>query len=427
MPYTVISGFMSGIGVILVILQIGPLLGHAAPSGGVLGVLGTLPSLIANIQTDETILAVLTIAILFLIPAQAKRYLPPQLVALIVGTLVSVLLLGSADIRRIGEIPTGLPELAMPVFDIAEWQIMLVDAIVLGLLGCIDALLTSVIADSLTRQQHNSDKELIGQGIGNMMSGLFGGLPGAGATMGTVLNIQAGARTALSGLIRALILLIVVLWAAGLTAIIPLAVLAGIAFKVGVDIIDWRFLKRAHRISGKGAMITYGVIALTVFVDLIAAVGIGLFVANVMTITRLSELQEADVKGFTGPDDQGQILSLYENDLFREAPGKVLLLYMRGSMIFGASRAITRKNSELEDCKALVIDLSDVVHLGVSAGLALEESVLDMLSAGHAVYMTGARSQPLARLKDLGIVQRLPAENLMTNRAAALERAFYQG
>ena len=427
MPYTVISGFMSGIGVILVILQIGPLLGHAAPSGGVLGVLGTLPSLIANIQTDETILAVLTIAILFLIPAQAKRYLPPQLVALIVGTLVSVLLLGSADIRRIGEIPTGLPELAMPVFDIAEWQIMLVDAIVLGLLGCIDALLTSVIADSLTRQQHNSDKELIGQGIGNMMSGLFGGLPGAGATMGTVLNIQAGARTALSGLIRALILLIVVLWAAGLTAIIPLAVLAGIAFKVGVDIIDWRFLKRAHRISGKGAMITYGVIALTVFVDLIAAVGIGLFVANVMTITRLSELQEADVKGFTGPDDQGQILSLYENDLFREAPGKVLLLYMRGSMIFGASRAITRKNSELEDCKALVIDLSDVVHLGVSAGLALEEAVLDMLNAGHAVYMTGARSQPLARLTDLGIVQRLPAENLMTNRAAALERAFYQG
>jgi SulP family sulfate permease len=427
MPYTVISGFMSGIGVILVILQIGPLLGQAAPSGGVLGVLENIASLIANIQTDETILAVLTIAILFLIPARAKRYLPPQLVALVVGTLVSVLLLNSADIRRIGEIPTGLPELAMPVFDIAEWQIMLVDAIVLGLLGCIDALLTSVIADSLTRQQHNSDKELIGQGIGNMMSGLFGGLPGAGATMGTVLNIQAGARTALSGLVRAFLLLIVVLWAADLTAVIPLAVLAGIAFKVGVDIIDWRFLRRAHRISGKGAMITYGVIALTVFVDLIAAVGIGLFVANVMTITRLSELQEADVKGFTGPDDQGQTLSLYENDLFREAPGKVLLLYMRGSMIFGASRAITRKNSELEDCKALVIDLSDVVHLGVSAALGLEEAVLDMLNAGRAVYITGARSQPLARLKDLGIVQRLPAENLMANRAGALERAFYQG
>lgn len=226
---------------------------------------------------------------------------------------------------------------------------------------------------------------------------------------------------------RVFILLIVVLWGADLTAVIPLAVLAGIAFKVGVDIIDWRFLKRAHRLSGKGAMITYGVIALTVFVDLIVAVGIGLFVANIMTVTRLSELQEADVKGFTGPENQGQTLSPYENDLFREAPGKVLLLYMRGSMIFGASRAITRKNSELEDCKALVIDLSDVVHLGVSAGLALEEAVLDMLHAGRTVYITGARSQPLARLKDLGIVQRLPAENLMSNRAGALERAFYQG
>jgi SulP family sulfate permease len=427
MPYTVISGFMSGIGLILVILQIGPLLGQAAPAGGVLGVLENFPGLIASIQIDETVLAALTIAILFLIPARAKRYLPPQLVALIAGTLVSVVLLNSGDIRRIGEIPTGLPEPVMPVFSVAEWQIMLVDAIVLGLLGCIDALLTSVIADSLTRQQHKSDKELIGQGIGNMMSGLFGGLPGAGATMGTVVNIQAGARTALSGLVRAFILLIVVLWAADLTAVIPLAVLAGIAFKVGIDIIDWGFLKRAHRISGKGAMITYGVICLTVFVDLIVAVGIGLFVANVMTITRLSELQETDVKGFTGPDEEGQTLTPYENDLFREAPGKVLLLRIRGSMIFGASRAITRKNSELDDCKALVIDVTDVVHLGVSASLALEEAVLDMLNAWRAVYITGARSQPLERLKDLGILQRIPAEHLMTNRSAALERAFYEG
>jgi SulP family sulfate permease len=100
---------------------------------------------------------------------------------------------------------------------------------------------------------------------------------------------------------------------------------------------------------------------------------------------------------------------------------------MRGSMIFGASRAITRRNSELEDCKALVIDLTDVVHLGVSASLALEEAVLDMLNAGRAVYITGAKSQPLARLKALGIAQRLPPENLMTNRSAALERAFYEG
>ena len=126
--------------------------------------------------------------------------------------------------------------------------------------------------------------------------GLFGGIPGAGATMGTVVAIQSGARSALAGLVRVAILIIVVLWAADLTAVIPLAVLAGIALKVGINIIDWGFLKRAHRISPKGSVVTYSVILLTVFVDLIVAVGIGLFVANVMTVMRLSELQAADVK-----------------------------------------------------------------------------------------------------------------------------------
>mgnify|MGYP002062668799 CR=1 FL=1 len=427
MPYTVVSGFMSGIGIILIILQLAPSLGEPVPAGGVIGVLQNLPELVAGIQPRETLLAAATLAILFLMPARLTRYIPAQLAALVVVTLASLVLLDLDEVRRIGEIPTGLPEFSLPVFSIDQWQVILVDAIVLGVLGCIDALLTSVVADSLTRKEHNSNKELIGQGIGNMMSGLFGGLPGAGATMGTVVAIQSGARSALAGLVRVAILIVVVLWAADLTAVIPLAVLAGIALKVGINIIDWGFLKRAHRISPKGSVVTYGVILLTVFVDLIVAVGIGLFVANVMTVMRLSELQAADVKAVTDPDSTDIELTPYERDMLQEAGNKVLLLYMRGSMIFGASRAITRKNSELEDCKALVIDLSDVVHLGVSAALALEEAVLDMLNAGHAVYMTGARSQPLARLKDLGVVQRLPAENLMTNRAAALERAFYQG
>lgn len=429
MPYTVVSGFMSGIGFILIILQIGPLLGQAAPSGGVIGVLENLPSLIANIQTAETSLALLTIAILFLLPKQLKRYLPPQLVALVVCTLISLLFLSNneTDIRRIGEIPTGLPELQLPMFSAVQWQTMIINAIVLGLLGCIDALLTSVVADSLTRQQHNSNKELIGQGIGNMMSGLFGGLPGAGATMGTVVSIQAGARTALSGLVRAGILLIVVLWAADLTAMIPLAVLAGIALKVGIDIIDWRFLKRAHLISGKGAFITYGVILLTVFVDLITAVGIGLFVANVITITRLSELQATDVKAVTNPNEETDLaFSAREKELLANNNGEVLLLYLRGTMIFGTSRAITRKNSQLENCHALLLDISDVKHLGVSSALSLEEAILDMLNAGQAVYIVASQGQPLRRLEKLGILKQIPAANIVEHRLTALEHIQQQ-
>lgn len=422
MPYTVVSGFMSGIGIILIILQIGPLLGQSSPSGGVIAVIENLPTLVSRIQANETILAMLTLAILFLIPKSLKQYLPPPLVALVVCTLISVVFLSSSDIRRIGEIPTGLPDLQLPMFSSDQWQIILVDAIVLGMLGCIDALLTSVIADSITRKRHNSDKELIGQGIGNIMSGLFGGLPGAGATMGTVVSIQAGAKTALAGLVRAGILLIVILWAADLTSVIPLAVLAGIALKVGIDIIDWSFLKRAHYISGKGALITYGVILLTVFVDLIAAVGIGLFVANVMTITKLSELQENDVKAVTDPDNTDLDLSLREKEILRDAKGKILLLYLRGTMIFGSSRAITRKNSQIGGCHTLVVDITDVKHLGVSAALALEESILEMINAGRSVYIVTTKEQALQRLGRLDVLKHIPEENIIVGREAALER-----
>ena len=424
MPYTVVSGFMSGIGIILVILQIGPLLGQAVPAGGVMGILENLPGLFSNIQGEETLLAFITIMILVFMPGKLKKFIPPQLAALIICTLISLVLISSADIRRIGEIPTGLPQFQMPIFSAGQMKEMLIDALVLGMLGCIDALLTSVVADSLTRSQHDSDKELVGQGIGNVMSGLFGGLPGAGATMGTVVSIQAGSQTALSGLVRAAILLVVLLWAADLTSVIPLAVLAGIALKVGVDIIDWQFLRRAYSISGKGALITYGVIALTVFVDLIVAVGIGLFLANVMTITRLSELQADDVKAVTDPHKTDLELTALEKELLIAAAGKVLLLHLKGTMIFGTSRAISRKNSQIEDCMALVIDLKDVPHLGVSSALALEEAMLDMIDAGRSVYIVGTpEQQALKRLEKMGVLKKIPPENITDKRAKALKLA----
>ena len=164
MPYTVISGFMSGIGLILIILQLGPFLGQASPKGGVIGTLQSLPELIAGARPLEVCLALITLAILWFTPKQLKKIAPPQLIALLVGTLVSLPLVsgfGSEDIRRIGEIASGFPQLQLPMFSAAELQLMVVDAAVLGMLGCIDALLTSVVADSLTRTEHNSNKELV--------------------------------------------------------------------------------------------------------------------------------------------------------------------------------------------------------------------------------------------------------------------------
>jgi SulP family sulfate permease len=337
--------------------------------------------------------------------------------------IVSLAFFGDMDIRRIGEIPSGLPSLQVPHFSVGQMRTMVVDALVLGMLGCIDALLTSVVADSLTRTQHDSDKELIGQGIGNLVSGMFGGLAGAGATMGTVVNIQAGARTALSGLTRAIVLLIVVLWAGGLTANIPLAVLAGIALKVGINIIDWGFLKRAHHVSIKGAFIMYAVIVLTVFVDLITAVGIGVFVANILTIQRLSDLQAEDVTTITTADDSIN-LTPAEKVLMSEADGRILLLQLSGPMIFGVAKAIAREHKAIAECESLILDISDVPHLGVTSSLAIEGAIQDALDQNCEVFIVGASGQTKRRLEKLGVVENIPPQNLLGDRQEALRQAL---
>ena len=422
MPYTVISGFMSGIGVILIILQLAPFLGQASPKGGVVGTVQNIPTLIGNINPLETLLAVITVAILFFYPSKLKKFLPPQLLALIVGTLIAVLFLGDADIRRIGEISVGLPSLQLPTFNIAQLRTMLVDGLVLAMLGCIDALLTSLVADSLTRTEHNSNKELIGQGLGNLVAGLFGGIAGAGATMGTVVNIQSGGRTAISGLTRALVLLVVVLGLSQYLSIIPLAVLAGIALKVGIDIVDWGFLKRAHKISTKAALIMYGVIILTVFVDLIVAVGVGVFVANVLTIERLSNHRADRVKAVTYDDEEIE-LKQEEKQLLERANGRVLLFYLSGPMIFGVAKAISREHNLINNYQALVLDLSEVPILGVTSALALENAIEEAVEKGRQVYIVGASGQAEKRLKTMGVMAQIPDGNIMNDRINALRQA----
>lgn len=419
MPYSVISGFMSGIGVILIILQIAPFLGQAAPKGGVIGTVQAIPNLFSNINPPEAILGGLTLAIIFLMPKKLKKIVPPQLIALIVGTIISVTVFQDAEIRRIGEIPVGLPTLQMPTLTAGNITRIFVDSLMLAMLGCIDTLLTAVVADSLTRTEHDSNKELIGQGIGNIVSGLCGGLPGAGATMGTLVNIQTGARTAVSGLTRALILLIVVLGAAKLTQPIPMAVLAGIALKVGIDILDWSFLKRSHKVSLKGSLIMYGVLFLTVFVDLIVAVGVGVFIANILTIERLSSMQSQEVKLITDNDDDVR-LSTEEQMLLDRGAGRILLFYLSGPMIFGLSKAIAREHNAMKDADVLVMDLSDVPMLGVTASLAIENAIRDACDKGLQVYIAGASTKIQSRLESLGLFDLIKAEHIVVDRTTAL-------
>lgn len=423
MPYSVISGFMSGIGVILIILQLSPLMGHAAPSGGVLGTLSALPEAISNLKFSELFLGLLTLGILFFFPKQYRKYVPAQLVALVAVTLLSVILFDTEDIRRIGEIPAGLPSLVAPYIDTDMFVEMVIDALVLGTLGCIDTLLTAVIGDSLTRKEHDSDKELRGQGLANMISGLFGALPGAGATMGTVTNIQVGARSPLSGVIRALMLALVVLVAGGLTEPIPMAVLAGIAVYVGFNILDWSFIQRAHKVSFSGMAVMYGVMLLTVFVDLIVAVGLGVFISNIIIIERLSREQARQVKAISDADEDDVPLTDSERGLLDRANGKVLFFYLSGPMIFSVSKAISRQHSSISDYDVMILDLTDVPMIDVTVGLALENAIKDALDANCAVYLLCPNERTREQLEKFHVIDLVPDENMYQFRYEALNEA----
>ncbi len=424
MPYSVVSGFMSGIGVILIILQLSPLLGQPAPPGGVTGTLSAIPDIISNMKFSELFLGLLTLGILFFFPQQYRKYVPAQLVALVAVTLLSVIIFDTDSIRRIGEIPAGLPSLVIPHFDGAIFTEMVIDALVLGTLGCIDTLLTAVIGDSLTRKEHDSDKELRGQGLANMISGLFGALPGAGATMGTVTNIQVGARSPLSGVIRALVLALVVLVAGGLTEPIPMAVLAGIAVYVGFNILDWSFIQRAHRVSFSGMAIMYGVMLLTVFVDLIAAVGLGVFISNIIIIERLSREQARQVKAISDADDNDVPLTDSERSLLDKANGKVLFFYLSGPMIFSVSKAISRQHSRISDYEVMILDLTDVPMIDVTVGLALENAIKDAQDANCQVYLLCPNETTRQQLEKFHVIDLISSHNSFKFRYEALNAAI---
>jgi len=421
-PYAVISGFMSGVGVIIIIIEVGPFIGHPA-SASVIESVKKIPEFLINLNPAATGLGILTLVILLFTPRKVTAIIPSPLLALLVGTLISVFFLSDSNLILIGEIPTGLPKLHLPVFTLEQLQNMLLDGVVLGTLGSIDSLLTSLVADNITRTNHNSDRELIGQGIGNIMSGLFGGLPGAGATMRTVVNVHAGGKTPLSGIIHSLILLFILLWAGKLTEVIPQAILAGILLKVGVDIIDWGFLKRAHKLSLKAAGIMYSVLLLTVFVDLVTAVAVGVFIANLLTVKRLSDLQVEEVQAIVEPHDEAP-LSYEEKQLLQKARGRLLLLHLGGPMSFGAAKAISGQMGIVEKYDILILDLSDVSYLGITMSLALENMVKEARQKHREVFFVGASGGVKARLEKLNIWNLLSRQNQVATRIEALQQAL---
>ncbi|MEC4890791.1 MAG: SulP family inorganic anion transporter [Nitrospira sp.] len=423
MPYPVISGFMSGIGAIIIILQAAPLVGHAAHPGGVLATLAMLPSFAADPVVDALVLGVLSLAIVSGTPERVGQIVPPPLLALLAGTALGVLVFPGAPV--IGAIPASFPMPGLPSLHLDAVKIVIGQAIVLAVLGSIDSLLTSLVCDNMTRTRHDSNRELIGQGIGNAVAGLFGGLPGAGATMRSVTNIRSGGRTPLSGSLHAVVLLAVLLGMGPLAGRIPLAVLAGILVKVGVDIIDWRLLKHVLQAPRADVMIMAVVCAMTVLADLIMAVAVGLVLASLLFVKRMADLELMNLRVITDSAAESP-LSEEEALVLGRHEGRIILIHIDGPMSFGSAKDMVRRLEGVarwSSFRAVVLDLSAVPAIDGTAALAVEDMIHLARAHGQHLVLVGMQPSVTKVLEGLGVLRLVPPDHHHARRIEALHHA----
>ncbi len=365
-PYPVISGFMSGIGVIIIILQINPYLGLPIDAS-VVHILLSLPSNIANVNNEAFMIATSTLLIMFFTPSKISKIIPTPLIALAILTPLSIYL--NFTVETIGEIPSTIPSIILPSIDINNYISIISIAFTLAILGTIDTLLTSIVADSVTGTKHKPNRELIGQGIGNSICGLFGAVPGAGATMRTVINVKSGGTNKISGMTHALVLLITVLFFAPFASQIPLALLAGILIKVGIDILDYRFLSIWRECPKYDLSVMLVVFFITVFIDLITAVVVGIVLASLLIVYRITK--ETNI---TLVDNSSEDVNTKYNLIDK----KIRVIKINGAFFFGSSTAFESKANSILDTKIVIIDIIDVPFIDITAIFTLKDLIFKL-------------------------------------------------
>lgn len=375
--YSVTSGFMNGVGVIIILLQLAPMLGGDSPKDTIDSIL-CLPGIDVNVQS--LILGVAALAIIFLTPKKVSSIIPSPLLALIVLSIISYLC--SMDVRVIGEVPSGLPDFHFPEITAGHVFTILGFGLTLAILGCIDSLLTSLIADSLTKTKHNPNRELIGQGLGNALCGFFGGLVGAGATMRTVTNIKLGGTSRLSGVMSSLFLISVLLAFHDLVAFVPVAVLSGILIKVGIDIFDYRLLKELKLLPKTDMMLMVLVFLLTVFVNLIFAVAVGVIVAVIAHFLVIRNLKPEQRKG----------------KISFEQHNGVTVCKIEGPLYFGNSASEAYTFSK-EKASKMVLDITNVNLIDVSGIYAFEDEVQVKRAQNCKVVLCAGKEQALMNMR----------------------------
>ncbi|MBK7291832.1 MAG: SulP family inorganic anion transporter [Chitinophagaceae bacterium] len=419
-PYPVISGFMSGIGVIIILLQLFPAIGLASPKTTIDVVQEIVPAL-GNINSWAILYAGLTILIIYLFPKITKA-VPSTLVALLAITGLSIILDKSVPI--IGDIPQGLPPIHIegllsikPGF----YTMILEAGVTLAALGAIDSLLTSVVADNVTKTKHNSNKELIGQGIGNTIAGIFGGLPGAGATMRTLVNIRSGGRNRISGVIHALVLVIVLFGAGKYAALIPKSVLAGILITVGIGILDYKGFKHINKVPRADAVIMIIVLLVTVFLDLLVAVALGMVLAAFMFMKKMSEIAEEKTTVTDLVDlrlEEGWSDELIPDNIEKN----IVVKHLDGPLFFGFASGFTERVAKVKDIKYVIIRMEKVPFIDQTGLYALEDAILSLEQRDIEVLFTGLQTQPKVRMERINLIPGLvEKENIFKTFSDCIE------
>ena len=421
-PYSVISGFMTGVGVIIILVQTLPFLGAPVAPGGPIATLRNFPEVVEHFEGSALLIAATTLAVAVFWPKRYDRYLPSTLVALGVGTLLGVFWL--TDAPAIGTVPTALPSLQLPDTSPSVLVRAVQPALVIALVGSVDTLLTALVGDSMTRTRHDPSRELLAQGLGNVVTGFIRGLPGSGATPSTVANIRAGGATLVSGVVAVAILLAMVLAFGEYVATIPNAVLAGILVKVALDTIDWRFVTRMHRVQREHLAVMLLTLGLTVFLDLVAAVAVGMIAAAVTSARQFERLELDSVVSVPLLDDtffrtEGEDAA-GDPDEADPYAARVGLVALKGTFTVASSSKLTDTIGEdIREHDVVILDFSDTVYVDDSAALVVEQLVETAIAQDTHCIVLGLTGTPAYTLRSLDVLKRVPVEHIVDNWDAA--------
>jgi SulP family sulfate permease len=421
-PRPVVLGFTNGIAVLIASTQLKDFFGLTIDHvpGDFVGRMRAIIDNFYTISWEATLLGVMSIAVILITTRLVKR-LPGYIVALVLGTIVVVLFKLPVETigTRFGGIPSGPPHLHVPQFHWNMVHELISPAITVAMLGAIESLMSAVVADRMSGDKHNPNVELIAQGIANIASPMFGGLPATGAIARTATNIRSGARTPIAGMIHSLTLLAILLFAAPLASHVPLVVLAGILMVVSYNMGEWAETGKILRLSKSDISVWLATFTLTVFADLTVAVEFGmilaalLFIRKVTATTTVSEVTDDYVEAGRAHILQG-----------KDIPEYVRVFRIHGPFLFGATDKLDMVSEQLDDLPPVVIvRLRNMTAIDATGLRVLEDLAIKLHDSGRALLFCGALPQPRKLMHQAGFDEQVGARNICTNIQDALQRA----